>query len=164
MDEGALMPDYLALKAEIAKPAYAAMTDAQIVAALLSGTVTTEAPESGEAIGRVWARRGVLGAARERAGNAGLTVAQRQTAWDAISMVEHDGFSGLDPANPAQRNALVAFLDKLIADSIMTQSDKTATLALLARTQTVARSIGWGILHDMDAASARAAIAAAREA
>lgn len=150
------MADYLALKAEITKPAYAAMTDAEIVAALLTNTVSPEVVTSGADIGKLWARRGVLGVARERASRAALTPAQRATAWDAISMIEQDGFSGLDPAQPAQRSALVAFLDRLVTDTIMTAGDKTATLAALARTQTVGQSIGWPLVYESDLIAARA--------
>lgn len=159
------MTDYPALKAEIAKPAYAGMTDAQIAAAMNTMTVASEAAVSGGDVGKLWARRGVLGAARERARRTGmpaLTNAQRATAWEVITMVDQDGFSGLDPTSPTQRAALVAFLDRLVTDTIMSAGDKQATLALLARSQTVAQSIGWGIMHDMDAASAAAAVAAAR--
>lgn len=159
------MADYLALKAEIAKPAYVGLSDAQIVAALTTNTVASEQAVNGATIGQLWARRGVLGTAQERARRTGmpaLTNAQRATAWEVITMVDQDGFSGLDPTSPTQRAALVAFLDRLVTDTIMSAGDKQATLVLLARSQTVAQSIGWGIMHDMDAASAAAAVAAAR--
>ena len=156
------MADYLALKAEIAKPAYVGLSDAEIVAALNTTEVASEAAVSGASIGQLWARRGVLGAARERAQQAALTPAQRATAWMAIEMVDRDGFSGLDPAVPAQRAALVDFLDRLVTDTIMSAGDKTATLALLARTQTVGASIGWSVLGEMDETSATLTVAAAR--
>lgn len=137
------MTDYPALKAEIAKPAYAGMTDAQIAAAMNTMTVASEAAVSGGDVGKLWARRGVLGAARERANRAALTPGQRATAWSAIEMVDRDGFSGLDPSSPGQRAALVSFLDGLVAETIMTAGDKAATLALLTRSQTIAQSLGW---------------------
>lgn len=137
------MTDYPALKAEIAKPAYAGMTDAQIAAAMNTMTVASEAAVSGGDVGKLWARRGVLGAARERANRGALTPGQRATAWNAIEMVDRDGFSGLDPKNPVQRAALVSFLDGLVAETIMNAGDKAATLALLMRSQTIAQSLGW---------------------
>lgn len=152
------MPDYLALKAEIAKPAYAAMTDAQIATALMTNAVASEEAASGADVGKLWARRGVLGAARERSTRAALTVAQRVNAWSAIEMVAQDGFSGLNPNIPAQRTALEAFLDSLVTDTIMNAGDKAATLALLARTQTVAQSIGWQFVHPADVTAARTTI------
>lgn len=135
--------DYAALKAEIAKPAYAAMTDAQIVATLNSTQTSSEEAVNGSTVGALWARRGVLGAARERANRAALTPAQRTAAWNVIEMVERDGFSGLDPSNPTLRAALVNFLDSLVTETIMTAGDKAATLALLLPTKTIAASLGW---------------------
>lgn len=137
------MADYLALKAEIAKPAYAAMTDDQIADAINTGTVTDERPTSGADIGAMWARRGVLGVARERAQRAALTPAQRATAWTAIEMVTQNGFAGFDPTVPAQRAALVTMLDSFVTDTIMSAADKTATLAALSRMRTIAQSLGW---------------------
>lgn len=156
------MTDYAALRAEITKPAYSGMTDEQIVTALLTNTVPSEAAVTGGEVGKLWARRGVLGIARERAARTTLTAAQRANAWSAIEMVAQDGFSGLDPRNPAQRAALVTFLDSLVTDTILTAADRTATLALLSRAPTVAVSIGWAILHDMDPASAAITVARAR--
>lgn len=149
------MADYLALKTELAKPAYTGLSDAAAAAALNAASVASETPVNGSDIGKLWARRKVLGAARERANNTTATVAQRQNAWSAIEMVAQDGFSGLDPNNPAQRTALVAFIDSLVTDGIMTAADKTATLALLARTQTPAQVIGWPPVTDVDVAFAR---------
>ncbi len=150
------MAGYLALKAEIAKPAYAAMTDDQIADALNTGTVTDERPASGANIGALWARRGVLGVARERAQRAALTPAQRAAAWTAIEMVAQDGFSGFDPSVPAQRTALVTMLDSFVTDTIMTAADRTATLAALSRTRTIAQSIGWQRVWPADVLAARA--------
>lgn len=156
------MTDYSVLKAELSKPVYSGMTDAQAATALKTTTVSGEVAVSGPDIGKLWARRGVLGVARERAARTTLTAAQRANAWTACEMVERDGFLGLDPTIPAQRAALVAMLDSFVTDAIMTAGDKTATLALLTRTQSVASSIGWAILHEMDDASAALTIATAR--
>lgn len=149
------MADYQSLKAELAKPAYVGLDNTQAAAALNTASVASETPVNGSDIGKLWARRKVLGAARERANNTTATVAQRQNAWNAIEMVAQDGFSGLDPNNPAQRTALVAFVDSLVTDGIMTAGDKTATLALLARTQTPAQVIGWPPVTVADVAYAR---------
>ena len=149
------MADYLALKAEIAKPDYAAMTDDQIADALNTGTVTDEQPASGADIGAIWARRGVLGVARERAQRAALTPTQRATAWTAIELVAQNGFAGFDPSVPAQRAALAAMLDGFVTDTIMTAADRTATLAALSRTRTIAQSIGWARVWPADIAAAR---------
>lgn len=135
--------DYAALKVEIAKPAYVGMTDAQIAAAVNANTVASEVIVTGREVAQLWARRGILGLARERSARSALTAAQRTAAWNAIEMVDRDGFAGLDPNNPTQRAALVTFLDGLVTETIMTAGDKSATLALLARTQTIAASLGW---------------------
>lgn len=154
------MTNYVALKAEIAKPAYSGLSDAQIVVALNTTTIASEAVVSGADVGKLWARRGVLATAHERArrtGNPALSNAQRATAWEAIMMVEQDGFSGLDPTDPKHRAALVAFLDRLVTDTILSAGDKAATLALLARSQTTAQSLGWPHgLGETDIVAARA--------
>lgn len=137
------MTDYLALRDEIAKPAYTGMSDDAIAATLNTTPVVSEAAVSGADIGKLWARRGILGAARERANRGALTPGQRATAWNAIEMVDRDGFSGLAPKNPVQRAALVSFLDGLVTETIMNAGDKAATLALLMRSQTIAQSLGW---------------------
>lgn len=149
--------DYLALKTELAKPAYTGLSDVAAAAAINAATVAGEGAVSGPTIGQLWARRGVLGAAYERANRAALTTAQRAKAWQAISMVQQDGFSGLDPNNAAQRTQLVTFLDELVTDTIMTAADKTATLALLAKTQPLAATFGFtGPVSYTDVAIARA--------
>ena len=103
-----------------AKPATG--IDAQIAADLNTMTVASEAAVSGSDVSKLWARRGVLGAARE-ANRGALTPGQRATAWNAIEMVDRDRFSGLDQ-KPVQRAALVSFLDGLVAETIMNAGDK----------------------------------------
>lgn len=148
------MPDYVALKAEIAKPVYAGLDDAATAHAVMGAVVSAESAASGADIGKLWARRGVLGAARERASRTTLTPAQRANAWTAIEMVAQDGFSGFDPSVPAQRAALVAMLDGFVADTIMTAADRTATLAMLARPRS-GRDV-FGAIDENDIAIARA--------
>ena len=148
------MVDLVALRAELDKPAYTALGNAEAAAAVMTAQITGEIVTSGASMGQLWARRGILAVARERANRAALTVPQRTTGWEAITMIEQDGFSGLDPTQPAQRAALVAFLDRLVTDTIMTAADKTATLALLNRTRT-GREV-FGSLDENDVAAARA--------
>jgi hypothetical protein len=156
------MLDYSALRVELAKPAYTALTDAQAATALTTTFTSNEDAISTAAVARLWARRNVLGVARERAGRAALTIAQRERAWQVIEMVERDGFADLDPRDPAKRAALVAFLDALVADGVMVASDKTATLALAVPARTIAEAIGCGDMMAMDAASAERVVAYAR--
>jgi len=156
------MVDYVALKAELSKPAYAGLTNAQAASALRTTLATNEDAISTAAVGRLWARRNVLGVARERANRAALTIAQRALAWQAIEMIERDGFADLDPRNPSQRTALVAMLDSFVADGVMTASDKTATLALAVPSRTVAEAIGCGDMMAMDDQSAAVVVARAR--
>lgn len=156
------MLNYGALRAELAKPAYSAMTDAQAANALRTTSASNEDAISTASVARLWARRNVLGVARERATRAALTPAQRALAWQAIEMVERDGFADLDPRDPAKRSALVAFLDALVADGVMVAGDKTATLALALPARTIAEAIGCGDMMAMDAASAASVVAYAR--
>lgn len=148
------MVDLAALRAELDKPAYAGLSNTAAAVAVMAAQITGELSVGGADIGKLWARRGVLGAARERANRAALTAPQRGLAWTAIEMVAQDGFSGLDPNSPAQRAALVALLDSFVADAIMTAGDKAATLALLSRTRT-GREV-FGVLDENDIARARA--------
>lgn len=156
------MVDYVALRVELAKPAYSALTDAQAANALRTTSASNEDAISTASVGRLWARRNVLGVARERASRAALTPAQRALAWQAIEMVERDGFADLDPRDPAKRAALVAFLDALVADGVMVAGDKTATLALALPARSIAEAIGCGDMMAMDAASAAGVVAYAR--
>lgn len=148
------MVDLVALRAELDKPAYTALGNAEAAVAVMAAQITGEMATSGASMGQLWARRGILGVAYERANRAALTPAQRATAWEAITMIAQDGFSGLDPTNSTQRAALVAFLDRLVTDTIMTAADKTATLAALSRTRT-GRDV-FGALDENDVAAARA--------
>lgn len=149
------MVDLVALKAEIAKPAYAGLTDAAVAVAVMAAEIVADRLVAGPEMGRLWARRGVLGAARERSQNGALTAAQRARAWTAIEMIERDGFADLDPTKSAQRTALVNFLDQLVADTIMTEADKTATLALINQPR-LGREV-FGTLDASDIVNARAA-------
>ena len=156
------MLDYNALRVELAKPAYTALTNAQAANVLRTTSASNEDAISTASVARLWARRDVLGVARERANRATLTPAQRALAWRAIEMVERDGFADLDPRIPAQRTALIAFLDALVADGVMTAGDKTATLALATPARTIAEAIGCGEMMVMDATSAERVVAYAR--
>lgn len=156
------MVDYVRLKTELALPAYSAMTDAQAANAIRTTMASNEDAISTASVGRLWARRNVLGVARERANRTTLTPAQRALAWQAIEMVEQDGFADLDPRDPAKRTALVAFLDALVADGVMVAGDKTATLALAVPARTIAEAIGCGHMLAMNAASAERVVAYAR--
>lgn len=148
------MIDLVALRAELNKPAYAGLSNAAAAVAVMAAQITGELAVGGADIGKLWARRGVLGAARERASRAALTPAQRALAWTAVEMVAQDGFSGLDPNSPAQRAALVALLDSFVTDTIMTAGDRAATLALLSRTR-AGREV-FGAIDESDVANARA--------
>ena len=143
-----------ALKAEIAKPAYAGLADAAIAVAVMAAQIVADRLVAGPEIGRLWARRGVLGAAREQAQRAALTPAQRALAWTAIEMVDRDGFADLDPTKEAQRTALVNFLDSLVAANIMSAGDRTATLALINQARP-GREV-FGALDENDIKNARA--------
>lgn len=149
------MVDLVALKEEVRKPAYAGLTDAAVAVAVMATEIVADRLVAGPEIGRLWARRGVLGVARERSQRGTLTAAQRALAWTAIEMIERDGFADLDPTRPAQRTALVNFLDSLVADTIMTAADRTATLARINQPR-MGREV-FGTIDASDIANARAA-------
>lgn len=153
--------DYEALRAEIAKPAYSGLTDAAIAAAL-NAPINTEDPLAGATLGRVWSRprqaqgwTSALGRAHVVAADAAATTAQRGRAWTAIEIVERDGLGEMDPRVGPQRTALVAFLDQLVTDGILTTGDKAATLAALIRATSIADQIGCPAVQAAHIAAAR---------
>lgn len=83
------MPDYAALKIEIAKPAYAGLSDAETAEAVMAATLTPDRMVPSAEVARLWARRGVLANARE-AGNRGANAAARTLGWRVLDIVEAD--------------------------------------------------------------------------
>lgn len=59
------MVDYVALKAEIAKPAYAGLGDQETADAVMAATLSPDRMVPSVDVGRLWARQGVLAAARD---------------------------------------------------------------------------------------------------
>jgi len=148
------MVDLSLLRTELDKPAYVGLSNADAAAAVMVAVIAADRVVPTAEIGRLWARRGVTATARTRANTTALTVAQRTAAWKATEILDRDGFADLDPRDTAQRAAMVALFDDLIANAVMTEADKTATIALINKTRT-GREV-FGQIDENDVAQARA--------
>lgn len=150
------MADLVALKAEIAKPAYAGLSDAEIAEAVMAAILTPDRMVPSVEIGRLWARQGVLAAARE-AGNRGGNATARQLGWRVLDIVEKDVLGELDTRDAADRAAFQALLDLMVASTapqIMTAAQRDATVALIAKPR---RGVEvFGFLTAVDVVNARA--------
>jgi stage III sporulation protein SpoIIIAA len=129
------MVDYAALKAEIAKPSYEKMDDAETAVAVMKATVAIDRRVPSAEVARLWARRGVLANARE-AGNRGASVAVRVLGWRVLDVVERDVLGDLDTADATDRSEFSAFLNQMVTASIMGDADRTATIALIQKPRT----------------------------
>lgn len=129
------MVDYVALKAELAKPAYAGLSNADAAVAVMAETVAADRKVPSLEVGQLWARQGVLANARE-AGNRGANAAARALGWRVLDIVEKDVLGDLDTRNATDRAAFEALLDQMVASTapqIMTAAQKTSTVALIAK-------------------------------
>jgi len=150
------MADYVALKAEIAKLAYAGLGDQETADAVMAATLSPDRMVPSVEVGRLWARQGVLAAARE-AGNRGANAAARQLGWRVLDIVEKDVLGELDTRNAGDRAAFEALLDLMVASTapqIMTAAQRTATVALIAKARS-GREV-FGVLTAVDIVNARA--------
>lgn len=129
------MPDYAALKIEIAKPAYAGLSDAETAEAVMAATLTPDRMVPSAEVARLWARRGVLANARE-AGNRGANAAARTLGWRVLDIVEADVLGELDTRSTSDRTEFQAFMDQMVTFSIMSAADRTATVALIKKART----------------------------
>ena len=158
------MPDYLALKAEIAKPAYAAMTDAQIVAALLTNTVNSFVDVQWSDLKMILMSNGAWGTVvytERRASGAFLGGGAFATATQvmAIEFADCCRFGGvLKTSVAAVRTRMSTRLNTLAGATVgaISAASQTEMIALATKTQTVGASIGWPIVYEADLIAARA--------
>lgn len=155
------MADYRTLKAELALPAYAGLSDAAAADALNAPIAAERALQSVD-LAALWARprqaqawTSVLGRARLAADKAANSDALRGRGATVLALIEHNGLGEFNPAAATQRDALLAFLDQLVLDAIMTAAERTATIAALAVATSAAERIGWPPVTAADVAHAR---------
>lgn len=129
--------DYARLKAEIAKPAYAVMTDAQIATAINTNTVTTHlAPllVNGADIYNAIVPTEFIA----------LTVMQQQLVRDVFSL-------GVSIDVSAGSNTRTALANAFGAATV----SRANLLALTVLTQTIANSLGFVSVNDQEVLAAR---------
>lgn len=124
------MPDYAALAAEIAQPAYAGMDDAKIAATINAAEFTAAAPIRATEVKRLWGRRMILARCWVAAEDAGTAADVRALCRATYDNLMQDLFADLDPADPTQAKEITAYLDGLVAAGMMTDQDRQDTLAL----------------------------------
>lgn len=157
------MSDYPALAAALKRPEFDGLDDAATVAALLTAVETVDGPIPARAVKRLWGQRMVLAAARVAADDPVTPKPLRILCRAAYDNLMGDLFADLDPSDPTQGPTIAAFLDGLQAAGVLSDAVRAETLALSRTEAPLLERIGWGVLRNMDADSARKTIATARE-
>lgn len=129
------MVDYVALRAELDKPAYAGLSNAAAAVAVMAATVAADRRLPSDEVARFWARRGILANARD-AGERGANSAARVLGWRVLDVVSFDVLGELDTRDATDRAEFGAMLDSMVTASIMTAAQRTATLALINKPRT----------------------------
>lgn len=137
--------NYPALRAELAKPAYAGMTDAEIVAALNAPTAGPSAPASLAAI-LGYLRSNGLWLPIKAAGTSG----SNPGAVAALDIFQDGHTDSIDLTLPAA----TALLDALVSGSLLTSAQSAALMALCATTTSIAAGLG-GVVTEAELAAAR---------
>lgn len=149
------MIDYAALKAEIAKPEYNEMTDAQIAALLNVKQSAVVRPIRARDIKKLWSRWAVLAecdvTARDNTAQKILRVLCRATYDNLI----YDVFDDIDPNDATQVADVEKYLGALEGAGILTAEQRAATLALGSVAVTFPESIGTSNLNSDEIAAAR---------
>jgi hypothetical protein len=146
--------DYVALAAELTKPAYAGLDDAAAAVAVMSASVTTDRRVPSAEVARLWARRGVLAKARE-AGENGGTAGARELGWRVLDIVTFDVLGDLDTTDADDKAEFSTMLNAMVNASLMTADVRTETVALITRAVSPASLIGWPVVTEHDVARAR---------
>jgi hypothetical protein len=129
--------DYAGLKAEIAKPAYASMTDAQIATAINTNTVTTQ-------LSPMQVNGAQIYNAIVPAEFTALSTAQQQLVRDVFGLGD-----GIDVS--AGTNARTVLANAFGAATV----SRANLLAMTALTQTIAHSLGFSSVNDQEVLAAR---------
>lgn len=129
--------DYAGLKAEIAKPAYVGMTDAQIAVAVNTNTVTAQ-------LAPLQVNGAQIYNAIVPAEFAALSAAQQQLVRDVFGLGDGIDVSAGTNARTVLANAFGA-----------ATASRANLLALATVTQTIARSLGFASVNDQEVLAAR---------
>lgn len=147
------MLDLAALRAELDKPAYTGLSNAEAAAAVMRATITTDRQVPSAEVARLWAQRGVLANARE-AGERGANASVRSLGWRVLDMVNFDVLAELNTGNTADKATFFAMLDAMVTGGLMTAQNRTDTIALITKPRT-GREV-FGAIDENDVAAARA--------
>lgn len=147
------MVNYIALRTELNKPAYAGLSNVDAAVAVMTASVTIDRQVPSTEIARFWARRGILANARE-AGERGANAAVRILGWRVLDIVSFDVLGELDTGSTTDKTEFITFLDNMVTASIMTAPQRAATLALINKPRTGLEV--FGIINEDDVAQARA--------
>jgi hypothetical protein len=145
--------DYATLKSEIALPAYAGMTDAEISAALNAPIACTQDVPARSVRAVLMARgKWPLVLIASEATTKDATWAAARLLYDFV------GEGGtFDTSNGAMLAALTGQMQTLVAGSVLVDADKAAVLALTEGTTTRAAQLGLGSVNAGDIQTARIA-------
>ena len=158
------MADYLALKAEIAKPAYSAMTNAEVVTALTTNTVNTFIDVQWSDLKLILMSNGDWGTlvyTERRASGVflGGGAFALGTQVMAIEFADSCRFGGvLKTSVAAVRTRMSTRLSTLAGATVgaISAASQSEMIALATKTQTIGASIGWPIVYEADLIAARA--------
>lgn len=152
-----------ALADALSADTFSGLSDAAAVPLLRAATVTVEGPIPARGVKKLWGQRMVLAAALLAAENADLATPLRILCRATYDNLMGDLFADLDPSDPTQGPTVTAYLDGLEQAGVLSADVRAETLALSRTEVPLLERIGWGILREMDDASAEAAVAAARK-
>ena len=146
------MTNYAGLKAEIAKPAYAGMTDAQIEAALTAPmTVAVDVPTG--AVEGFFRSRLLMGGLQRFVANPpqGAPAELVEGISEFLGMVLSPHVSAVQMSDPSINATVTTVINAAAASGLLTTQQAADLLALGVRQTTLAETLGFtpGEIHDM---------------
>lgn len=138
--------DYAGLKAEIALPAYAGMSDDQIAAALTANTVTVyqDVP-----IGKVVGYLAIVGKLPSITGYAGSDVATKIAAAEFTALATAPSVTAFQCSDPATFAAVQSFLTTFVSSNLISSDDESVLLGYAQSMTSRAAQLGFGPHCDM---------------
>lgn len=152
------MPDYSAMKAEIALSVYSTMTDAQIAIALNALTVTSTVDVPISMLEGYLRQNGLMSSLTTYGENppTGAPTMAVTAARELAGMVLSPHLSFVQMSDPTTQANITAMLTALVSAGEIDQSHETAVLAMASATQSTVQSWGFSYqLTDQDIMAAR---------
>lgn len=159
-------PNYAGLKASIAAAPYSTMTDAQIVAALNTSSVSVDVDVPTADVVDYLALNGLLPTVAGWAKSAptppasGLTAAQTEAAVTAaqifgLMLGPPPQWSAMRMSDPTTNEQITGMVSALVTGGLMPSANATAILAMGKATVTPASTFGFVLVHENDLIAAR---------